>query len=226
MKFLNLSSIKASDFQNPGIIVLILVNLIPVFGVFFLDWKVFPIIFLYWAENVCIGFFNVLKMALASPKNGNSAGSKLTTIVFFCFHYGIFTLVHGIFVFVLFGGAFEENPKNPDFPFVFSPTDLFWIIFALAAVFFSHGVSFATNYIGKGEYKNAKLNQLMSQPYTRVVVLHIVILLGAFLIITFGSPIAGLLLLVVIKMGIDILGYLRRHTGGSTGFFKSRITGD
>jgi hypothetical protein len=216
LKRFSFSSIKASEFKSPGIIVLILVNLIPVFGVIFLDWKVFPIIFLYWAENVVIGLFNVLKMALASPGNGNSAGSKLSTIVFFCFHYGIFTLVHGIFVFVLFGGVFENNPENPDFPFVFSPTDLFWIMFALVAVFFSHGVSFVTNYIGKGEYKNAKLNQLMSQPYTRVVVLHIVILLGAFLIISFGTPVAGLILLVVIKVGIDILGYLRRHAGGST----------
>jgi hypothetical protein len=75
LKRLFVTSLKASDFQSPGILALILVNLIPVFGVLFLDWKVFPIIFLYWAENVCIGFYSVLKMAFASPENGNSTGS-------------------------------------------------------------------------------------------------------------------------------------------------------
>jgi hypothetical protein len=216
LKLFDFSNIKASNFKSPGIIVLILVNLIPVFGVLFLDWKVFPIIFLYWAENVIIGFFNVLKMAKASPESGNFKGSKASLITFFCFHYGIFAFVHGIFVFVLFGGIFQDNTGDPYLPSAFNSLDFFWILFGLLALFISHSVSFITNYLGRGEYKRASLNMLMFQPYTRVVILHVVILIGGFLLVMAGAPIAGLIILVAIKIGFDILGYLRRHAGGST----------
>jgi hypothetical protein len=46
-------------------IVLVVMNLIPLVGVVFFGWSAFNIIFLYWSENVIIGFFNVLKMLTA-----------------------------------------------------------------------------------------------------------------------------------------------------------------
>jgi hypothetical protein len=226
LKRLMFSGIKSSDFQNPGIIVLILVNLIPIFGVVFLGWKVFPILFLYWTENVIIGFFNVLKMACASPENGNSPAVKIPLMTFFCFHYGIFALVHGIFVFVLFGGIFQEDTADSNLAAAFTSLDLFWIIFGILAILINHGISFATNYIGKGEYKKASVNSLMFQPYTRVVILHVVIVFGGFLVMIAGSPEAGLILLVAIKLGVDILAYLRQHAGDSASLIKSGTTGD
>ena len=39
-----------------SIIALIAVNLFPVFGVLFMGWDVFPIMILFWSENVIIGF--------------------------------------------------------------------------------------------------------------------------------------------------------------------------
>jgi hypothetical protein len=46
-------------------IVLVVMNLIPLVGVVFFGWSGFNIVFLYWSENVIIGFFNVLKMLTA-----------------------------------------------------------------------------------------------------------------------------------------------------------------
>ena len=43
-------------------------GLVPVFGVFWFHWEVFPLMFLFWSENVLIGLFNVLKMLTASPE--------------------------------------------------------------------------------------------------------------------------------------------------------------
>lgn len=48
-------------------VVLIAANLVPLFGVLFLDWDAFSIVLLYWVENVIIGAINVLKMATCSP---------------------------------------------------------------------------------------------------------------------------------------------------------------
>ncbi len=46
--------------------VLVAVNLIPLFGVFFGGWKVYNIVLLYWLETAVIGAINVLRILTAS----------------------------------------------------------------------------------------------------------------------------------------------------------------
>jgi hypothetical protein len=204
---------------------LILANLLPIFGVIFLDWKIFPILFLYWTENVIVGIFNVLKMAMASPENGNSKAAKLSIIPFFCVHYGLFTFVHGIFVIFVFGALADGDISDPEFSSIISSLSSVGIIFGTVTLFMSHGLSFVINYIGKGEYKEAKLNSLMGQPYVRVVVLHLIIIFGGFLVVSLGSPEIAIIALIVIKLGIDILAHLRQHARGSASIIKSTISG-
>lgn len=36
-------------------------NLVPVAGVFVFDWDVFPLVLLFWLENVIVGGFPVLR---------------------------------------------------------------------------------------------------------------------------------------------------------------------
>jgi hypothetical protein len=48
-----------------AILTLLVNNLIPLFGVLYLDWELYSIILIYWLENAVIGIFNVPKMASA-----------------------------------------------------------------------------------------------------------------------------------------------------------------
>jgi len=52
---------------NASLIVLIGVNLVPLWGAAFWGWSVFEIVALYWLENLVIGALNVVKIAAASP---------------------------------------------------------------------------------------------------------------------------------------------------------------
>jgi len=52
--------------SNVSLIALLIANIIPLFGVLFLEWDAFSIVLLYWAENLVIGFYNVLKIAFAA----------------------------------------------------------------------------------------------------------------------------------------------------------------
>jgi hypothetical protein len=79
------------------------------------------------------------------------------------------------------------------------------------ALMVSHAVSFAINYIGNGEYKKTDAVLLMLQPYGRVVIMHIAILFGGFLVMLLGSPVIGLILLLLLKTFIDITSHLRQH---------------
>jgi hypothetical protein len=206
--------IDRTDLKKVSVIVLILANLAPIFGVLFMGWQVFPLLFLFWMENVIIGAFNVLKMIVCSPNDKRQSVSKVFLIPFFCMHYGVFTTVHGVFVIFMFGmlGGFIKPGDFTSGPFdvfgIIGKLQLWWSVLALAV---SHAVSFALNYIGNGEYKKSNVVLLMLQPYGRVVILHITVLFGGFLVMLLGSPVIGLILLISLKTFIDIKAHLRQH---------------
>lgn len=203
--------IGIAELARPSVLTLLIANILPLFGVLLLHWDVFPLLVVFWLENVIVGVFNVIKMLFASPASGRQWGAKIAAIPFFCFHYGMFTLIHGLFVFLVFGGILNETSEDLSpglFAQVFNEYLLWWAVLAL---FISHLVSFVLNYIGKGEYKQAKINALMGEPYGRVVILHITIILGAFLVAIFGAPVFALILLIALKLIVDIQAHLREH---------------
>lgn len=194
---------------KPSVIALIAANLFPVFGVIFLGWEVFLILLLFWMENLVIGLYTILKMAFASPDNVKGS-AKASIIPFFCIHYGIFTLVHGVFVFVLFGENLTGE-YSLDIVSTWQAALSYQVAWGGLVLLVSHGVSFFHNYIGAGEYKKSELKTLMIQPYGRVIILHLTIIFGGFLVMLFGSPVAGLMLLIILKTFIDIRSHLREH---------------
>jgi uncharacterized membrane protein len=202
---------KPTEYLTPSVILLVVANLVPFYGVFFSHWKVFPILILFWMENVVIGIFNVFKMLLASPTKPSNWLTKILIIPFFCFHYGIFTLVHGIFVFAFFGDFLVSDTNLSNKDLVFQTIGNFQLGWAILALFLSHALSFAINYIGKGEYKQANVDNLASQPYLRVFIMQVTIIAGGFLATSFGSPVFALLVLIFLKTFIDIQAHLREH---------------
>ena len=206
-----------------AVAILVAANLGPLVGLLFFDWDLFSILVLYWLENGVIGALNVVKMGLAQGVGGpgSPVGVRLGTatagiagpilrvalIPFFCVHYGIFWLVHGLFVFVMFGGVLvcvgRDTPSVGP-----SPTA---IGLALLGLTLSHGASFWFNYVGRGEFRTASPIALFTAPYGRLVVLHVTILVGGMLAMAFGAPVLALLVLVVLKTGLDLTFHLREH---------------
>jgi hypothetical protein len=120
----------------------------------------------------------------------------------------MFWAVHGLFVFVLFGGSGSLFSGTGD-PFA-RELPAWWTL-AAASLFLSHGVSFVTNFLGKREYLAVSPSGQMGEPYSRVVVLHVTILASGFLIEILGTPLAALVLLVVLKTAIDLRAHLKEH---------------
>ncbi len=214
VSFLERLKINPADFKKISVIAIILTNLVPIYGVLFMGWQVFPVMFLFWMENVIIGVSNVFKMLVSSPGNFGQWMSKVIMIPFFCVHYGMFTLVHGILILTLFGGFNHPGSVMPGFSAVFGLIGTLQIGGAVLALILSHTLSFITNYIGNGEYKTATLSELMVQPYGRVIILHLTILIGGFLVMALGSPIIGLILLIALKTFIDLKSHIKQHNTG------------
>jgi len=200
---------------------LLIVNLLPIFGVFLLDWSVFAVIFLYWLENLITGFYNILRMLIIEPWHILHWIGKLFTVTFFTFHYGMFTAVHGVFVIMLFGRESIGNSAFPSPELVIQLIVRHKLVIAALALFISHGLSFLFNFIGDQEYKRTNLKELMSRPYGRVVILHLVVLIGGFLVALLRSPKAGILLLVSLKTLVDLRSHLKEHKKMGTSKEKS-----
>ncbi|HEY6807960.1 MAG TPA: DUF6498-containing protein [Gemmatimonadales bacterium] len=191
---------------------LIAANLVPLVGVLTNHWSVFLVLLLYWSENVVVGAFNVLRMAYADPQVPVMWFAKLFFIPFFTVHYGIFTLVHGMFVVTLFGGHQYDRAN------LFSVSGMLHVVrtagigYAVAFLVVSHGFSFIHNYIASGEYLRVDLKGLMTQPYARIVVLHITTLIGGALATAAGAPLMAVVVLVLLKTAVDLQAHLAERT--------------
>jgi len=207
------------------VVLLVVFNLVPLAGVLWLGWDLLLILALYWVENGVVGVINILKILRAEgtaplpgwTMNGQpiSERSPRAVAAFFSFHYGLFWIVHGVFVFTLIP-AIASDPSlglNGTIPAPLVGPNLDLGVLALGAIGLgiSHGVSFRTNYLGRGEYKTLAPAQVMTQPYGRLVIMHLTILLGAFVSIFLGTPVGSLLVLIVGKTALDLAFHLRQH---------------
>ena len=103
------------------------------------------------------------------------------------------------------------EPPSPSFASGFSGFDPRGVAIAAASLALSHGVSFFVNFIREEEYLNVSPDEQMFQPYGRVIVLHVTILGGGFLAGYLGTPLASLVLLVILKTAIDLRAHLKEH---------------
>ncbi len=223
-----------------SLVALIGFNLLPLVGVLFWDWSLMLILVLYWIESGIVGFINIFKIALARGDGGGgpavtvSEAGRITINVrrlgavssnlapgclvpFFVMHYGIFWVVHGVFVFLmpLFAGIGSVEVGTDGrvgfSPMPFGDLPLGTLALAVVGLAISHAASFFLNYVGRREYLRVTPAQQMFSVYGRVVALHLTIVLGATLIAFVGTPVVLLAILVGVKIVIDLALHLREH---------------
>jgi hypothetical protein len=198
---------------NRALVCLVLVNCVPLFGVTLLGWKASEIILLYWTENIVVGFYCVLKMMFAKVPSPIVKEQLFSPITLFIFYFSVFTLIHGVFV---LGFLLLDNPVDPKsssganmaLPYLGL---FFWVNVGL--FFVSHGVSFISNYIIKGECYNVKPENVMNQPVKRLIVMNMTIVIGAYLGYLIELTLGVLLGLVIIKTGLDVVAHLQERRG-------------
>ena len=146
------------------------------------------------------------EMAAGGVPTASAGCLGVPLALFFLVHYGLFWLVHGIFVFNLPSLASLAS-NGTEFG------EIAWSSVAIGALalFVSHGASFLFTYLGRGEYLRTSATAQMAAPYGRVVVLHLTIIFGAFVVAAVGAPIGALIILVVLKTFLDLGIHLRSH---------------
>lgn len=180
---------------------IILGNILPLYGVLFLDWSLFDIFYLYWAENVLIGVATIIRILIAGAAFGlGSLFGSLFLIGFFTFHYGLFCMVHGSIMFEMFYDGQIDVMDNPLMliEYAFSSSQAAFLP-ALAGLCFAVLLD-TLHRLYKDRIEGRLPPAIMFTPYGRIVVLHLTILLGGLLAMSLGSPLWALAFLVVLKI--------------------------
>lgn len=189
--------------SSPTALALIIANLVPVAGMVYLGWNLGDVMVLYWAESAVIGFFNVVKLAVIGR------WMALFTGIFFIAHFGAFMAVHFMFIWGIFVKGLEDT-SGGDLTEVAGHFIALWP--ALAALFVSHAISFFRNFIGRGEYRNRTVGDQMKEPYSRIVLMHIALILGGGLAMILGGPTLVLLLLIAGKIWLDVRAHVAQRS--------------
>ena len=192
---------------------LLAANIVPLVGVLFFGWQVSTVLAIFWAETGVIGFYAILRIVYAGrrkellegtvllPTNSATVG-KLLLAGFFVFHFGVFMVVHGVFLVTLISRMVDTA----------SQFNFLGVFVGVGSLLGSHGISFYKNYLQGGEYNKMDANNLMSQPYKRVIVMHFVILLSVFGMQFLGSlETSALVILVVLKVIFDLRAHVSEH---------------
>jgi hypothetical protein len=203
---------------------LVLANLVPLAGVLLFGWDAFALLLLYWLENLVVGGFTLLRMLRAGGLKA------LGMSAFFVFHYGFFCAIHGSLVVAVSSIGADTDPGSqlfaddaplPLMPFVMLHKLLQWIggempellFLPLLAFVASHGLSFIEHQLRGGEDDGRTAQQIMGDPYQRIVILHVAIIAGAGVIVSLGGGSAApmLVMLVAGKTLLDLAQHRRVH---------------
>jgi len=88
------------------------------------------------------------------------------------------------------------------------------LLLPLIALVVSHGVSFYTNYLRNKRYLTSSAQDSFMRPYPRMILLHVCIIGGGFLIASRGTNVPMLAALVIGKTLIDLGLHQRSNRAG------------
>lgn len=206
---LSANSFVAEFQKNPfPVLVIVLGNMVPIAGIMLWGWALFDMFYLYWIENVVIGVFTLIRMLVSGFYFGfTGVFSALFMGAFFVVHYGMFCMGHGMIMTEIF---------YPDLPFELTEQNLFllpWMVddmqgfvWAFAGIVIVE-LAYHLKAISDDRSRMQAAPAIMFAPYGRIIILHLVIILGGLLSVSLGFPPAALMMLVVLKIFYDITLY-------------------
>ena len=186
---------------------LLLINLVPLYGVLFLGWQAIIIILFYVAETIMVGVIHVFKMsalyimnhknpaALAVDRSANSGVSGLGLIPFFIFHFGFFVFVQ----MMVFGGFTDQNLIK-SFGMLFTGN----YKYALAIIFITKLTLLISELFWDPEVETKLPDDVFFEPYPRIFVQQFMVILGGGFAMFNKSVMGYLIILILCKTILDL----------------------
>jgi hypothetical protein len=200
--------------KDPTAMALLAGNLIAVAIAVFHPPITASLLFLYWAECVIVGIFNIFKIGYVPPIGLKPSqidsmtpreltAHRVVTMAVFVVHYGIF-------VFMCFGmiHTLVMHEMGKDFA---SGSYYLGFLLPIAVLAVTHAVSFVVNFLGKREYIGRTGEQQMFKPYGRVLLMALTMFFGIALVMMTNLPAAAAVFFVPAKLLADLHAHFRDH---------------
>lgn len=169
---------------------LVVANLLPVYGVWFLGWNAVDAFVAYALETLIVGVLTLLKMILVAMRGkkhvwygagGSTNTNGLFFIAFFIIHFGLFAAMQTA---IFSQSAGITPPGSGMFHFFFH-----WLAYINKDIAIMLG-GFIVSYLARsfipfiltGEYKTISMARLMFQPYGRIFIQQFTVILGSMLL--------------------------------------------
>ena len=189
---------------------LVVANLLPVYGVWFLGWKAAEVFTVYSLETIIIGIITVVKLIISSSVRQDSGFTKAPAtwagpvfiILFFILHYGIFVFVQMSIFFSVSGIALGDFSL---LSLLFHPTNYLsfdgWIM--LSVFMLGYAYKSLLEFILSGRYKTTPVMAVMFEPYGRIFIQQFTIIIGSMFLV-FGAGKIFIAIFTIIKIYFSV----------------------
>lgn len=196
---------------------LIVANLLPVYGVWFLGWNAKQIFLVYCLETIIIGMFTLIKLGIATAVRKKdwweNQGSRTLMhgtffMLFFLLHYGLFV---GIQMSLFLEAASMGNENTPAalqlilHPFRYTGPHG-WLI--LSVFIFGYGYENLSGFIMYNQYRTKSFMRIMFEPYLRIFVQQFAVICGEFFMALGGGK---FFILIFVAVKIFFTVFLNYH---------------
>lgn len=190
---------------------LIIVNLIPLYGVWLEGWNASQVFLVYCLETVIIGIVNVLKMACVTifvRKKDTWQNGGISTMLSGWFFIFFFIVHYGFFVFVQTQIFFSVSGLVPGGFFLTSYAKIPALLDDNGRLMLLIFVAYYTlqnifDFFLSGSYKTISLGRLMFEPYIRIFVQQFVVILGS-MFLSFGAGKIFILIFIIVKIFFEL----------------------
>jgi hypothetical protein len=198
---------QSSKINTANLLAALLMYLLPVLGVWFMNYSAKDIFTVYALETLIVGAITVLKLGAITLfrkrdtwQNDEAVSQQhgLFFILFFIVHYGLFALVQTS----IFSESAQLNPPGTNMTHFF----FYWYRYiskeiGMVLVMISAGliIKELLPFIISGQYKTTPMLQVMFQPYGRIFIQQFTVIIGSMLLSFAGGSKIFILVFAAIK---------------------------
>jgi hypothetical protein len=200
-----------------NILMALLINAVPAYGISRLGWSVPTVLVLYWLENLSVALLTMLRIALhrhwtrkrghwraqTNTKFQSGDGKMMSAKTFFGEYAGfslIFTLAHGVFVLAICAILAQQYPGEPRWHVSYEQLRQGG---AWMAAFLVLDLLVDLPRLHHGTF--AWLKQNVEKRMGRVLILHFAIIFGMFIMFATESPFSVVYVLIGLKTLTDVV---------------------
>lgn len=202
---------------------LVAANLLPIVGVWE-GWMTAADVFLaYWLESAVIGVLSTVRILTAAGERRDTVGRRLGLLAVFVFLFGLLTLLHGLFLQLLFEGAAMLAGMLSELlgwgdPSEFQLSGGNGWVFVTVGLFVSHLVALVLHWFIRGERHLYGAEAAMWLPFPRVLALQLLVSIDVFVLI--GLLVIHQVILVVLLVAVKLVVDLAPRLVGRIRIFR------